>query len=80
MEDNMHNSMTLGESRKLDKLMSLIAVCSKKIKNKSSVPKLRHVQQFKNKAGGYINRVTMEDDMDNPMTQAESRKLDTLMS
>ena len=73
MEDNMHNSMTLGESRKLDKLMSLIAVCSKKIKNKSSSPVLRHVRQYKNKADGYINRASMEDDMDNSMTRKESR-------
>ena len=66
MEEDMDNSMTRGESRKL-------AVRSKKIKNKSSSPVLRHVRQYKNKADGYINRASMEDDMDNSMTRKESR-------
>ena len=66
MEDDMDNLMTQRESRKL-------AVCSKKIKNKSSSPVLRHVRQYKNKADGYINRASMEDDMDNSMTRKESR-------
>ena len=50
MEDDMDNSMTRGESRKL-------AVCSKKIKNKSSAPMLRHVRRLNNQADGCINRV-----------------------
>ena len=68
MEDDMDNSMTQRESRKL-------AVCSKKIRNKSSAPMLRHVRLYKNKANGYNNRPSMEDNMDNAMTRGESRKL-----